>query len=47
MLQGITGDYTGVRRGYSGLQWVTRDYRGLEGVTRDYRGLFLVVKRAT
>ena len=37
MLQGITGDYTGVRRGYIGLQ----------GVTRDYRELFLVVKRAT
>ena len=41
-LQGVTGGYIGVTRGYRGyrgLQGVTRGYRGLQGVTGGYIGV--------
>ena len=42
LLQGVTGDYKGLRgvtRGYKRLQEVTRGYKGLQEVRRDYRGV--------
>ena len=42
LLQGVTGDYKGLRgvtRGYKRLQEVTRGYKRLEGITGGFKGL--------
>ena len=40
-IQGVTGGYKGLQRGYRGLQGVTGGDKGLQGVTKDYRNFFL------